>query len=242
MKCAPEHPKTGVYYPYPYSISALWSLLIMTTILQTVARFVGVLRPNQRFWLLQLMVIPLMAVLGAVWIMDSANANDFYAGSSSSQDYVSSASAPSTSAHGGGIAMPAVSAPAYKIHFSNYEFPTVFLGGAPRDGVRLTQFQKNLYTAVNSYDGVQMTNHLEEADYRVEIECAGVLLCSRLQLNIFDMHRNFLASLQLPRRHLVVTDTNLQDEAQSIASAVHKRLMAFPQGGYGTYDETTGAR
>jgi ferredoxin len=200
-------------------------------------RIVTALRPNQRYWLLQLMIVPLIALLGAFWVMDGVKANDF-SNTYPSSDYVSAPGAPQHSP----MAMPAVVAPAYRVHFSNYEFPTRLFGGAPRDQAMFTQFQKDLYSAVNSFDGIEMTNHLEDADYRVEIECAGVLLCSRLQLNVFDMHRNYLASLQMPRAHVLVSEANLQDEARMIAGAVHKRLMAFPQGGYGTYTEKTGAR
>ena len=201
-------------------------------------RLISSLRPNPRFWLLQGVMVPLVAALGGLYIATEAHAGDF---DQVYNDYViqsgaSKALSPDPSLQNP-IAMPALDLPAYKVHFSNYEFPTQFFGGSPSDPVKLTAIQKYLSTAVNNYDTMAFTNHLEEADYRVEIECAGLLLCSRIQLNVYDMHRNFLASMQLPRKHLLNTEENLNAEAKHIAEAVNKRLQAFPQGGYGNYRE-----
>lgn len=204
----------------------------------TFLRLISALRPNPRFWLLQGIVVPLVALLGGLYIATEAHAGEF---DQVYSDYVVQSDAskafPQAPSFENPIAMPALEMPAYKVHFSNYEYPTQFFGGSPSDPVKLTAFQKYLSTAVNSYETMAFTNHLEEADYRVEIECTGLLLCSRLQLNVYDVHRNFLASLQLPRKRLINSDENLKAEAQYIAESVNKRLQAFPQGGYGTYRE-----
>jgi ferredoxin len=225
------------YNCLPYLNVLFWSHPHTMIQLNSLHRIATALRPNQRYWLLQLMIVPIIALLGAFWVMDGVHANEF-SSSYPNSDYVGTSGVAKHSP----VGMAAVAAPAYQIHFSNYEFPTRLFGGAPRDQAMLTQFRKDLYEAVNGFEGLRMTNHLEDADYRVEIECTGVLLCSRLQLNVFDMHRNYLASLQMPRAHLLVSEANLHDEARMIAAAVHKRLMAFPHGGYGTYNEKTGAR
>jgi len=203
----------------------------------TLLRLISALRPNPRFWLWQGVMVPLVALLGGLYIATEAHASDV---DQVYSDYVVPSDAsklPQSPSTQHPITMPALEMPAYKVHFSNYEYPTQFFGGSPSDPVKLTAFQKYLSTAVNSYDTMAFTNHLEEADYRVEIECAGILLCSRLQLNVYDVHRNFLASLQLPRKGLINSDENLKAEAQYIAESVNKRLQAFPQGGYGSYRE-----
>ncbi len=204
----------------------------------TFLRLISALRPNPRFWLWQGVMVPLVALLGGLYIATEAHASEF---DQVYSDYVIQSNAskafPQAPSAQNPIAMPALELPPYKVHFSNYEFPTRFLGGSPSDPVKLTAFQAYLSTAVNSYDTMAFTPHLEEADFRVEIECTGLLLCSRLQLNVYDLHRNFLASLQLPRKRLINSDANLKGEAHHIAESLNKRLQAFPQGGYGNFRE-----
>lgn len=194
--------------------------------------FVHALNPNPRFWLLQSLFVPLLALLGSLYITSSVSANEPPVTEAPAilDDYV--LQAPSTEHP---IAQPAVDASPYQIYFSHYEFPTRFFGGSPSDPTKRTQFQLALHQAVNHYPNMKMTDHLEKANYRVEIECAGLLLCSRVQLNVYDLHRNFLAAMQMPRAHLLTNEYNLRDEARQIAEVVNRRLLAFPQGGYGNY-------
>lgn len=195
------------------------------------------LHPNSRFWLLQWLFVPVMAFLGSLYVVSEVHADDFNLNYSDyvMQSNVANQIVDNSTTHSP-ITMAALASPVYKIHFSNYEFPTRWFAGNPSDPVKLTAFEAYLHEAVNHFDAMKMTPHVEEADYRVEIECAGVLLCSRIQLNVYDMHRNFLASMQMPRLHLINSDANLKAEAEHIAETVNKRVLAFPEGGYGNYN------
>jgi hypothetical protein len=205
--------------------------------LKQLPRFWNALRPNSRFWLIQWLFVPVMSLLGSLYVATEAHAGDFNLNYS---DYVIQSNATNQVVNEPTIHTPitlaALASPVYKIHFSNYEFPTRWFAGNPSDPVKLTAFEAYLHEAVNNFEAMKMTPHVEEADYRVEIECAGILLCSRVQLNVYDMHRNFLASMQMPRLHLINSDANLKAEAEQIAEAVNKRVLAFPDGGYGNYN------
>lgn len=201
------------------------------------------LNPTHCFWLLQWAVVPCLALMGACYVA-SAHAGDFsskpYAAPPTSAPFAFDKYTPAPEASympKASVAYPAVEMPVYKVHFSHYEFPTRLLWTNPSDPVKETQFQHFLHEATLAYEHLEMTNHLEHAQYRVEVECAGLLACSSLQLNIFDMHRNFLSSVQIPRTHLNASEANLRHDAQHIVSAVNKRIMAFPNGGFGTYKQ-----
>ena len=136
------------------------------------------------------------------------------------------------------FALPTEAMPYVRIHFSTYEFPNrVFVAGPP-DAERSTQFYKFLNHSLQNNGHMALVNDFEKSDYRVELECTGIIHCSELQLNIYDTFRNYLASIKLPRPAVGVSDRSLEKHADVIAQELQKRLMAFNSGWFGAYDTT----
>ena len=140
------------------------------------------------------------------------------------------------------FALPQEAVPYVRIHFSTYEFPNRGFVSGPPDAERTTQFYKFLNNSLQNNGHMALVNHFEKSDYRVELECSGIIHCSELQLNIFDTFRNYLASIKMPRPAVGVSDQSLEKHADLIAQELQKRLMAFNSGGFGTYDTTKRSR
>ena len=140
------------------------------------------------------------------------------------------------------FALPQEAIPYVRIYFSTYEFPNRgFVSGSP-DAERMTQFYKFLNNSLQNNGHMALVNNFEKSDYRVELECTGIIHCSEIQLNIYDTFRNFLASVKMPRPAVGVSDRSLEKHADVIAQQLQKRLMAFNSGGFGSYDTTKRGR
>jgi hypothetical protein len=134
------------------------------------------------------------------------------------------------------FALPEAAIPYVRIHFSTYEFPNRGFVAGPPDAERSTQFYKFLNNSLQNNGHMALVNNFEKSDYRVELECTGIIHCSELQLNIYDTFRNYLASIKMPRPAIGVSDRSLQKHADVIAQELQKRLMAFNSGGFGAYN------
>lgn len=144
----------------------------------------------------------------------------------------------STTTTRGAFALPESAMPYVKIYFSTYEFPNRAFGAVPSDAEKKTLFYKYLGWSLQNHGRMALVNNFEKSDYRVELECAGVIHCSQLQLNIYDSFRNYLATVKMPRPKQGTSEESLQLHAEVIATELQKRLMAFNSGGFGTYDST----
>jgi hypothetical protein len=136
------------------------------------------------------------------------------------------------------FSLPQEAMPYVRIHFSSYEFPNRPLLSGPPDAERTTMFYKFLNHSLENNGHMALVNNFEKSDYRVELECTGIIHCSELQINIYDTFRNYLASIKMPRAAAGVSDNSLQKHADVIAKALQKRLLAFNTGGYGAYNAT----
>jgi hypothetical protein len=143
-----------------------------------------------------------------------------------------------TTAKRSAFALPQSAMPYVKIYFSTYEFPNRGFASVPSDAEKKTLFYKYLGWSLQNHGRMALVNNFEKSDYRVELECAGIIHCSQLQLNIYDSFRNYLATVKMPRPKQGTSEESLQLHAEVIATELQKRLMAFNSGGFGTYDST----
>jgi hypothetical protein len=180
-----------------------------------------------RFAVVQTLLVGMMA-LGFASLIASTTVQ-----AASNDDY---SHTPTNMNHHSSFALPQEAIPYVRIHFSTYEFPNRGFVSGPPDAERTTMFYKYLSNSLQNNGHMALVNNFEKSDYRIELECAGIIHCSELQLNIFDTFRNYLASIKMPRPAGGVSDPALQRNADVIARQLQKRLMAFNSGGFGAYD------
>lgn len=126
------------------------------------------------------------------------------------------------------------SPPARKILFlSSLDFPPDAFVQNPTPALSETRFWRLMEAEVNKTGDLALTQNLEEADYRVELRCAGVRNCSKLVVDIKNPQRDVLASFSLKGIRPLLTPPNLALVAKNLTERIDEKLYQMEQGQYG---------
>jgi hypothetical protein len=218
----------------------------------------GQLSFQQRFWLTQALMVPVLLGWGSWFVLSPVQAfspvdiDEFSQSLSqpapqarkmstsqlSTQAAVEGVEAPNV-LPSLGYSLPIISEhiPYTRVHITNTEYPPRKFAQYPPDPVEYTHFTAFLNDALSRNGGIKMVENIESADYRVEIRCSGLVHCGDLQLNLYDAKRGFVNSVMLPaNRKGVQKAERLYSIADTIAKSIHKQIASVPMGGYGVYN------
>ena len=119
------------------------------------------------------------------------------------------------------------------IYVQNSEFPPneVFVSYPPNQK-RKTRFWEYLDKELAA-NNMRLTENMEEADYRVDLKCAGIIQCSRLQVFIESPNRDVLTSFPVEQVRLLYTPPQVPIVARRISEKLEQHLNLLEKGGYG---------
>lgn len=121
------------------------------------------------------------------------------------------------------------------VHLFSLNFPPDQIAQYPIPPMQETRFWQLLDREMQATDHLTLTESLEEADYRVELNCSGIFNCSELAVDIKDAQRNLLTSFTL--KHIApfwgLGKPNLDKISRQLAIRLDERIKQLGQGGYG---------
>lgn len=123
-----------------------------------------------------------------------------------------------------------------KVYLFNNDFPPDLFVNHPQPPVRDTQFWRYLDKAFKN-TSLELTENLEEANYRVELHCVGITWCSKLRVDVLSPTRDVLATYKLPGRPLYLGHANTERTANRLAESLDKRINLINEGGVGNYGQ-----
>lgn len=130
---------------------------------------------------------------------------------------------------------PAQDGPGRKmIYMFSDDFPPDLFFQHPQPPVRTTRFWQILDKAMNENTDLQLTEDVEEANYRVELMCTGITWCGKVRVDVMTPNRDVLATYSIPGK-LPFLWPNIAVTAQRIASTLDSRIAAIEEGGVGNY-------
>ena len=96
-----------------------------------------------------------------------------------------------------------------------------------------TKFWQLLDKEMQQTDNLVLTQALDEADYRVELRCAG-FQCNKVRVDVKNPNRDVLTSFTVKnQKPPLIGLTNLELFTASFAQKLNERLKLLEQGGYG---------
>lgn len=126
---------------------------------------------------------------------------------------------------------------ARKVLFINSpDYPSEALAQYPQNPATKTEFWKEMDRAMRTTRNLSITENLEQADYRVNIKCGGLIHCSKLKVYIENPKRDVLASYTLPKVKKTATkdqERPIANTASRLAATLQEHIDKLSQGGYG---------
>lgn len=136
-----------------------------------------------------------------------------------------------------GVMMPLAQSQEGKknIYMLSYEFPPGEESLLETPAAPTTRFWQLMDKETQTTQDLRLTRNLEEADYRVELRCTGLVHCSKLLVDIKDLDRNVLASFTLKgyKTRGLWGRPNLEKVAHELTRRLDERFDLLGQGGYG---------
>jgi hypothetical protein len=128
-------------------------------------------------------------------------------------------------------------APKSKIFVFSQDFPPDIFFEHPQPPVKETRFWQLLDKNMREHSSMELTENLEDANYRVTLECSGVAWCGKIKVYLMTPHRDVLASYSIPGRPLFFPP-NLGLVAKRLTETLDYRIASIEQGGVGNYGLT----
>ena len=122
------------------------------------------------------------------------------------------------------------------IYLFNQDYPPAGIVQHPTHPVQLTKFWQVLDKQMRETRNLALTESVEDADYRVEIKCAGITHCSKLRVYLQSPQRDVLSAFTLHKvKPLFLSANTVQMEgvAQRLATRLQESIDALEEGGYG---------
>lgn len=123
------------------------------------------------------------------------------------------------------------------IYLFSTDFPPAPIGVSPSPPVAETRFWQLLDEEMRKTGALSLTENMEEADYRVELRCAGITHCSKLRVDVQSPARDVLSSFNiqevLPYKGIFGGKPRLEKVAHDLATRLDERIKLLKQGGYG---------
>jgi hypothetical protein len=117
------------------------------------------------------------------------------------------------------------------------DFPPDILFEHPIPPVKETRFWQLVDQSMRNKSSLELTESLEDANYRVELECAGIVWCTKVRVNLMTPNRDVLATYSIPGRPMMLPP-NLSLFAKRLTETLDYRVAAIEQGGLGNYGLT----
>lgn len=121
-----------------------------------------------------------------------------------------------------------------------YVFSTEFPGNPtsqyPSPPLQETRFWQLLDREMKLNGNLALTENMEQADYRVDLRCAGIVNCAKLIVDIRSLDRDVLATFPIKNVRPVLGLwgwPNLESVAKKLTVKLDERLRRLEQGGYG---------
>ncbi|MBX2860589.1 MAG: hypothetical protein KTR14_05105 [Vampirovibrio sp.] len=119
-----------------------------------------------------------------------------------------------------------------KIFLYNQDYPTNdALMRFPRPADENTKFLGYLGHEFQTTNWLSLTETTEEADYRVDIKCAGIIYCTKLRVYVKSPDRAILSSYTLD-----IKKKPVEIVASDLANTLASRISKVEQGYTGDYE------
>ncbi len=136
-----------------------------------------------------------------------------------------------------GLAPAIAQTPRKVIYLFSTDFPPSALAQAPSPPMAETRFWQLMDKEMQATQDLSLTENMEEADYRVELRCAGIAHCAKLVVNVRNMQRDVLTTFVikdvLPFWGMLNGTPNLELVSHQLTQRLDERLKLLNQGGYG---------
>ncbi len=118
------------------------------------------------------------------------------------------------------------------------DFPHDPMTQYPSPPVKETRFWQLLDKEMANTSNLTLTENVEEADYRIELRCGGVVNCSKLLVDVKDPHRTVLTSFTIKNvsKFWGLGPAKLPEVAYSLSQKLDERIKLLDKGGYGHTD------
>lgn len=121
------------------------------------------------------------------------------------------------------------------LYINSPDYPAEAVIKYPQNPSQKTEFWQELDRAMQMTRNLSITENLEQANYRVDIKCAGLAFCTKLKVYIRSPKRDVLASYTIPK---IKQTANLEKKpiantASRLATSLQERIDELERGGYG---------
>lgn len=131
---------------------------------------------------------------------------------------------------------PASTSPGKKaIYVYNPDYPPVNLVAHPPKPQQQTNFMKLLDLELQKGQQLSLTENVEEADYRVNIECAGITNCTELRVFVLSPKRDVLTGFSIKNiaSRFGFKRRDMGSIVNELSDSLSKRIGQLDQGDYG---------
>ena len=129
---------------------------------------------------------------------------------------------------------PAVAPPRKVVYLYSLDFPPDIYATNPIPALHETDFWRLMDKEMAQTPDLALTENLEEADYRVELRCSGIISCTHLVVDIKNPQRDVLASFTMKKmRPSLFGKPNLPIVAKNLTAKIDERINAMNKGDYG---------
>jgi len=124
------------------------------------------------------------------------------------------------------------------LYLFSTDFPPNPVVQYPSPPVSETKFWQLLDKEMFATNDLSLTTNVEEADYRVELRCAGIFNCSKLMVDVKTPQRDVLASFTIKKfaPYMGLGAPKLELVAHELTQKLDERLKLLEKGGYGHTD------
>jgi hypothetical protein len=124
------------------------------------------------------------------------------------------------------------------LYLFSTDFPPNPVVQYPSPPVKETKFWQLLDKEMSSTQDLTLTDNLEDANYRIELRCAGVFNCSKLMVDVKSPKRDVLTSFSIKNisSYYGLGSPKLDQVAQKLTQKLDERIKLLDEGGYGHTD------
>lgn len=121
------------------------------------------------------------------------------------------------------------------LYLYNPDYPPYPYLKNPKPPVRETGFWRAMDREMQATQHLMLTENLEEADYRVELKCAGLFKCSKLKVFIESPNRDVLSAFEMKGMTPMIgsAQAHVDRVAQQLTKEVHDKIVGLDEGKFG---------
>ena len=122
------------------------------------------------------------------------------------------------------------------VYLLNPDYPPAGIVDHPTQPVQITHFWQVLDQEMHATKNLALSESMENADYRVEMKCAGITYCSKLRVYVQSPQRDVLSAFTLNKVKSPFSSVNkaqMSDVAKRLAQRLQTSISQLEEGGYG---------